>query len=66
MLKAEHTGGGCMGCTGVILAWVGRELWFPGVPLASIIHVLEGPIATQPPFGYWQAWGALNLAPALA
>lgn len=50
----------------VILVRVDQEWWFPGVPLASIIHVLEGLIA-QPMFGYRQTeegggWGVLNLA----
>lgn len=43
----------------VILVRVDQELWFPGVPLPSIIHVLEGLIATQPMFGYRQTWGSL-------
>lgn len=41
----------------VILVRVDEELWVPGAPLPSIIHVLGGPIATQPMFGYRQ--GAL-------
>lgn len=32
----------------VMLVRVEQELWFPGVPLASIIHVSEGRTATQP------------------
>lgn len=48
----------------VILVRVDQELWVPGVPLISIIHVLKGLIATQPMFGYTQSWGlyfSLNL-----
>lgn len=47
----------------VILARADQELWLPGAPLTSIIHALEGLIATQPMFGYRRASGVLNLAP---
>lgn len=43
----------------VFLVRADKELRFPRVPLTSIIHVLEGLIATQPMFGYRQAWGSL-------
>lgn len=43
----------------VFLVRVDQDLRFPGVPLTSIIHGLEGLIATQPMFGYRQAWGSL-------
>lgn len=43
----------------VILVRVDEELRLPGVPLTSIIHALEGLIATQPVFGYRLAWGSL-------
>lgn len=49
----------------VISGRVGQDLWFPGVPLTSIIHALEGLIATQPMFGYRQAGGVFNLALSL-
>lgn len=52
--KREHTVKGEH--MGVILLRLDQELWFPGVPLTSIIHVLEGLIATQPMFGYRQTW----------
>lgn len=41
----------------VVLVRADQELWVPGVPLASIIHVLEALIATQPMSGYRQYGG---------
>lgn len=44
----------------VMLVRVEQELWFPGVPLASIIHVSEGRTATQPMFGYRKTYFSLR------
>lgn len=41
----------------VILVRVDQELWFPGAPLTSIIHALEGLIGTQPMCAYRRGLG---------